>query len=163
MGTRQSRKGQAGVDNPAYIHGHTEGKFSPTYHSWASMIQRCTNQKRASWKHYGGKGVTVCTRWMTFTNFLTDMGERPRGLSLERKNVRGNYNKRNCKWATRVEQARNSVQVVWVQIGKRRKRLIEWCEELGVSINTVRDRVKFYGHTYESALLKNRKPKKAKR
>jgi hypothetical protein len=91
---------------------------------------------------------------MKFENFLEDMDARPNGLTLDRKNVHGNYNKRNCRWATRTEQARNSVQVVWVEIKGKRKRLVEWCTELEVSINTVRDRVKFYGYSYEEALLK---------
>lgn len=158
MADRHSR--QSGEGNPAYTHGHTVGKFSPTYHSWASMIQRCTNRKRSTWKHYGGKGVTVCKRWLVFENFLADMGVRPAGLTLDRKNVAGNYCKRNCRWADSTTQARNSVQIVWVEMDGRRKRLVEWCEELGVSINTVRDRVRFYGHTYESAL---KKPKRTYR
>ena len=155
MGAGKQR--QVGKANPAYSHGHTTGGVSPTYHSWASMIQRCTNPKRNGWQHYGGKGVKVCPRWASFAAFLADMGERPQGTSLDRKRVTGGYNKRNCRWADRKTQARNSTQVVWVVIGGRRKRLVEWCELLNVSINTVRDRVKYYGYTYEEALLKPKK------
>jgi hypothetical protein len=90
-------------------HGHTTGKFSPTYHSWASMIQRCTNPNRSFYHRYGGRGITVCKRWMTFINFLADMGERPDGTSLDRINNDGNYTPRNCRWATLAEQQRHRV------------------------------------------------------
>ena len=144
----------AGKANPAYTHGHTTGGFSPEYHSWSCMLQRCTNPTRKSYKHYGGKGVRVCDRWLQFENFLADMGSRPAGLSLDRIDVTGDYTKENCRWADNTTQARNSRQVVWVEMFGERKRLVEWCEVLNVSINTVRDRVKYYGLTYQEAILK---------
>lgn len=142
--------------NPAYRHGHTEGgKFSPTYHSWASMIVRCYNEKRRSYKHYGGRGIVVCDRWRhSFEAFLEDMGERPEGMSLDRIDVDGPYTPENCRWADTTTQARNSKQVVWVTVCGVSKRLVEWCEDLGISINTVRDRVKYKGFTYEAAIRK---------
>ena len=145
--------GGAGKSNPAYTHGHTTGGFSPEYHSWSSMIQRCTNPKRGSWKHYGGKGVKVCGRWISFENFLADMGPRPAGTSLDRVDVQGDYTPENCRWADTTTQARNSVQVVWVELNGERKRLVEWCEQIGISINTVRCRVKTHGWSYAEALL----------
>jgi hypothetical protein len=99
----------AGKNNPAYKHGHTTGKFSATYHSWASMIQRCTNPKRFYYHRYGGRGITVCKRWAKFENFLKDMGERPEGTTLDRKNNDGNYTPANCRWATKEQQASNKV------------------------------------------------------
>lgn len=139
--------------NPAYRHGHAgRGNFSPEYHSWACMIQRCTNRKNSQWKHYGGKGVKVCDRWRNFDNFFADMGSRPPGTSLDRIDVNGDYTPSNCRWADRTTQARNSIQVVWVELGGVRKRLVEWCEELNISINTVRDRVKYKGMDYATAL-----------
>lgn len=116
------------------------------------MIQRCTNPKRGAYKHYGGKGVTVCDRWLVFENFLADMGPRPEGLTLERDDVDGNYEPGNCRWADSTTQARNSVQVVWVEIAGERRRLVEWCEQIGININTVRCRVKKHKWTYEQAL-----------
>jgi hypothetical protein len=87
------------------------------------------------------------------------MGERPAGTSLDRIDVDGQYEPKNCRWADNKTQARNSKQVVWVEINGVRRRLVEWCELLGVSMHTVRDRVKYYGHTYESALLKHNRVK----
>lgn len=99
---------QSGINNPAYKHGHAaRGAFSPEYHSWASMMTRCYNKKRAVWKYYGGKGVKVCKRWHTFDNFFADMGPRPKGKTLDRINGACDYKPSNCRWATKQEQAAN--------------------------------------------------------
>lgn len=83
-------------------------KAKPTYNSWYAMIQRCTNPKNKRWNKYGGRGITVCSRWKTsFINFLKDMGERPDGRTLDRVNVNGNYKPSNCRWATLLEQRHN--------------------------------------------------------
>lgn len=89
-------------------HNHTKRKWqSKTYQVWRSMKQRCTNPNDSSYKNYGGRGITFCKRWLKFENFLDDMGEKPRGLSIDRINNNGNYNKRNCQWATPKQQANN--------------------------------------------------------
>lgn len=84
------------------------GEFgTPTYKSWDSMIQRCTNPKQTSYERYGGLGVTVCERWRDYLNFRSDMGERPAAMTLDRIDSNGNYEPGNCKWSTDIEQARN--------------------------------------------------------
>ncbi len=73
------------------------------------MIRRCTSSKHTDYKNYGGRGIRVCERWLnSFENFLADVGERPMGKTLDRRENEGNYEPGNCRWATATEQNRNS-------------------------------------------------------
>jgi hypothetical protein len=78
-----------------------------TYRIWKGMHTRCTNPRRADYKHYGGRGIRICERWSDFRNFIADMGECPPGLTLERNENNGNYEPGNCRWATQLEQVHN--------------------------------------------------------
>lgn len=80
---------------------------TPTYNCWASMWERCTTPTQGSYRYYGGRGITVCERWSDFSNFFADMGEKPLGLTLDRKDPNGNYEPGNCRWATWTEQRLN--------------------------------------------------------
>ena len=100
-----------------FKHGHkptVNGKQapSPEYLSWYAMKQRCLNPKHMNYPRYGGRGITIDPRWMRFENFYADMGDRPAGHTIERKNNNGPYTKANCQWAVQTTQVRNSTAVV---------------------------------------------------
>lgn len=92
---------------PKIIHGHARAIKSPTYNSWNAMKDRCLNINHVHYPHYGGRGISICDRWMEFDKFLEDMGERPNGKSLDRIDVDGHYEPSNCRWASQTEQIQN--------------------------------------------------------
>jgi hypothetical protein len=77
------------------------------YSVWTGMLQRCLNPRHRAYAFYGGRGITVCERWLIFENFFADMGEPPEGRTLDRHNNDLGYRKANCHWATRAEQIAN--------------------------------------------------------
>lgn len=100
-------------------HGHTKrGCNTRTYRTWAAMIQRCSNPKNAKWSDYGGRGIMVCEEWKDFNKFLSDMGERPNGKTLGRKDHDMGYSKSNCEWQTPLEQRKHQRPTV---------RFYAWC------------------------------------
>lgn len=100
-------------------HGQTG---SPTYTTWKMMKNRCGDPTR---KDYAGRGIKVCDRWQQFENFVTDMGERPEGKTLDRIKTDGDYEPGNCRWATPLEQMNNrrtSDRLTWDKARKRWKK-----------------------------------------
>lgn len=123
-----------------------------SYSSWAAMLFRCLNPKSSAYKNYGGRGITVCDRWLDVENFIADMGERPAGLSLERKDVNQGYCKDNCVWADAKAQARNRRSTNLVTFRGKNATLTEHCEDAGLRYDTVNYRLTKMGWSLEKAL-----------
>lgn len=124
-------------------HGHSKvGKVSPTYRSWCSMKRRCRIGDDRENKYYTDRGITVCDRWNSFENFLSDMGERPEGMTLDRIDVNGNYCKENCRWATIEMQNNNKQNNRKVLFNGEKITIRAFSEKISFPIWIVRDRLR---------------------
>lgn len=132
----------------------------PEYGVWVSMIQRCTNPRRAKFKEYGARGITVCDRWLkSFSNFLDDVGPRPSpSHSLDRfPNNDGHYEPGNVRWATAQQQALNQRRNVRITHAGESLTLSQWAKRIGVSQFTLYGR-KRRGLSDEDVLFPGRHP-----
>ncbi len=123
-----------------------------TYNTWMAMKARCNNSRSSQYQHYGARGIKVCERWdESFEAFLSDMGERPEGMTIERNNSNGNYEPSNCRWAHEAEQARNRRSTIKVERDGITKCVKDWCDELGLNPDRVYGRIR-RGESPEKAL-----------
>lgn len=121
-------------------HGRSNSR---TYKAWRSMKSRCAGTNGASSKHYHGRGIRVCARWLdSFENFLADMGECPKGLTLERDKNDMGYEPGNCRWATQADQVKNTRRTIRVKLAGRVMCLKDACAMAGVSYQGVRGRIR---------------------
>lgn len=138
------------------LHGMTKTR---TFKSWDSMKQRCTNPKAPDYSRYGGRGISIYSKWIeSFNNFLTDMGERPHGCSLDRKDVNGNYDQNNCRWATRSEQQRNKTTSLIIEWNGMKKCAADWADEVKIPSKIICERLAA-GWSIEDALTKPKRKK----
>lgn len=107
------------------------------YRAWNCMKHRCYNKNDESYKHYGGRGIIVCDRWMeSFQNFFDDVGLAPSfEYTIDRINSNGNYEPGNVRWATKKEQGANTRKATFVTINGVTKRPKEWAAIIGISDN----------------------------
>lgn len=89
----------------------------PLYNVWSTMRARCLNPKATGYANYGGRGVTLCERWLNFPNFVADMGARPELTTLDRIDNAKGYEPSNCRWASRHDQQRNMRRNRWAWVG----------------------------------------------
>ena len=127
----------------SYRHGHARKNHATAeYKIWAGIIARSCNPKKGSFKNYGGRGITVCDRWLTsFKDFYTDMGPRPSGYSIERKNNNLGYSPENCIWIPRNEQARNTRRNHIVYYAGKQLILEDACRLAGINSKVVHRRL----------------------
>lgn len=114
------------------------------YWVWRGMLLRCKSRKPPHFKKYRARGIQVCERWLTFENFLADMGEVPLGLSIDRIDNNGNYEPGNCRWADNKTQSRNRRSIRLITYSGRTQLLSDWAEELGLNISTLSMRLDHY-------------------
>lgn len=125
---------------------------TPTYRSWSSMIERCNNQNNHKYKDYGGRGISVCVRWLNFDEFYSDMGLRPDDTTIGRINNDGNYEPSNCEWQDATTQSRNKRNSAIFEYKGIKATIPEHCERLGMNASTVRSRIYSYKWPIERAL-----------
>lgn len=140
----------------------THGKSkSSEFAIWSGMRRRCVSVKDKDYHKYGGRGITVCERWLhSFANFYQDMGDRPFGTTLDRIDNNGNYCPENCRWATDKTQARNRRTNLLITFNGVTKTLAEWAEQYSLNWNTLRARIMERGWSIERALTCRPIPKK---
>lgn len=112
---------------------------------WRAMHNRCYNTKQNAYQNYGGRGIYVVDRWHGkdgFLNFLMDMGFPHDGMSIERIDNDGPYSPDNCRWATKLEQAKNKRNNRWIEVNGVRKHLAEWARHLGCQPAAITSRIK---------------------
>lgn len=129
-------------------HGQSKTRF---YHIWESMYGRCINKNDHVYKYYGGRGIKIYDRWLKFENFRDDMyksylehvkefGEKE--TTIDRKDCDGNYESKNCRWATWKEQLNNTRRNKFLTYNGVTKTYTEWTKKLGFSVSLISKRVK---------------------
>ncbi len=125
-----------------YPAGVRDGGLIPTYRSWKAMKNRCLNPNGTDAVYYIHRGIKLCERWMLFENFLADMGPRPSaGHTIDRKENDGNYEPGNCRWATKLEQARNRRSNHIVEAFGESLCIKEWSLKMGISRERICQRI----------------------
>lgn len=141
LSTKHTRScGCLSVDTSTVLnttHGMT---YTRTYTVWSTMRARCNNPYHKKYYRYGGRGISVCTRWDDYNLFLEDMGEARPGYSLDRVDNDRDYSPSNCRWATAKEQANNTRRNVWLTWAGKTLSIADWAIVLKVNGATLYQR-----------------------
>lgn len=122
------------------------------YNVWLNIRRRCLDPSTSNFKNYGGRGIKVCDRWLSFENFCADMGPRPSPAhSIDRKENDGDYCPENCRWATRSKQMNNMRTNRRISSGGITQTLAEWSRATGINRRTLAQRID-NGWTAEEAV-----------
>lgn len=114
----------------------------PLYWVWRSMRDRCHNPSFKQWRDYGGRGISICPEWDSFAQFVADMGPRPKGHTLDRRDNEKGYSPDNCKWSTRKEQQRNRRVTVRVTIDGVEYVAADLAAKYSIKTDTIIERAK---------------------
>jgi len=126
-------------------HTYPRRVHHPLYVTWKDMHKRCISPNNGAYKYYGARGIRVCERWREFWNFVEDMGERPPGTTLDRIDNTGHYEPSNCRWATQIEQQRNTRNTKMLTYNGETLPLRTWAERIGKDPSSLFQRIKRYG------------------
>ena len=140
-----------GRRNTNYVDGRCKTR---AHRIWWGMRMRCENPKREAYRNYGGRGITVCDRWLDFTNFFADMGEPPAGMTLEREKNDEGYSPDNCRWASRLEQGQNTRRNHMLTAHGVTLNVDGWSQRLGISRQALWKRLKKHPNTPLEDLLR---------
>jgi len=133
------------------------GNRTRGYVIWAKMHDRCRNKNNPKFKSYGGRWISVCETWQTFIGFIGDMGEPPIGMSIDRIDFNGGYEKGNCRWATAKEQANNTRANVIVVLDGQSMTLKQAAEKAGVNYKSLWKNFRFKGFSLEESIAKSKR------
>ena len=139
------------IKNCGVRHGMYKTK---TYSSWANMKSRCFGKNNQRYKNYGERGIKVCEEWLVFENFLNDMGERPKGKSIDRIDNNRNYCKENCCWSDIFTQMNNTSRNHFITYKNKTQTIAQWARELNINYYKLLHRV-HSGWNIERALTFN--------
>lgn len=131
--------------------GYKNRRQTPEYKVWCRMRVRCNSTDARDYHRYGGRGIKVCARWNSYQNFLEDMGRRPSpNHEIDRIDNNGDYEPLNCRWATKVIQARNRRSNRKLTINGETRLLVEWSEISGAEPTTITRRLKLGWDNYSA-------------
>lgn len=129
-------------------------RYTKTYSMWGAMRNRCNRINQ----DYSARGIDYDKRWDKFESFLSDMGEAPEGMSLDRIDVNGNYEKSNCRWATKEQQANNTRANVFIEWQGKKQTIAQWARELNMNYDKLRSRIVRYHWTLDKAFSEGNEP-----
>jgi hypothetical protein len=161
-GLAKAEKGKGGTKSCGCLNREKPIKHgmaaSPLYRTWNSMVQRCTNPNNTHYASYGERGIGVCDRWRDFANFYADMGDQPKGMTIDRTDNNRGYEPGNCRWVTRKVQGNNRRTNVVLPFRGEKRTIAEWAEVTGLGKSCLNNRLA-KGWSPEKALSTPKMPR----
>lgn len=155
MGVHQQTKWQSLAIRYPELTADERKRLKAQFSAFYVTVGRCYCATNKDYPYYGGRGITVCPEWLADNdNFYKDMGLRPEGLTLDRIDNNGPYNKDNCRWSTRKEQTANRENSLVISYKGETKTVEEWSRLKGIPYGTLKARVTRLGYSADDAIEK---------